>query len=339
MDNETRKKVKLKTSPMRFSDTQKLVSRISDRLGGAFITYWNSPNGQVCQDDVQALYEVLERVGKQDSLYLLVKSGGGQGTASLRIVNTLHRYAKRVVVLVPLESASAATMIALGAHEIRMGPLAYLTAIDTSLEHPLSPVNTFNARVSVAQDELNRVVRLWKTETEAGIEDVNPYGALYEHVHPLVIGAVDRASSLSVKLCVEILGYHLDSLDKAREIAEALNSAYPAHDYPILPDEAKRLGLNVSELDEDLNTMLLDLHELYSEMGQEAVTDYDETNYHINETANITEAPGIQILYKIDKDWHYRTEERRWAPLNDESSWRRLERKNGKIRQSVFHIR
>lgn len=340
MNNDTRKKkTKLKTSPILFRDTQKLVSRIADKLGGAFVTYWNSPNGQVCQDDVQALYEVLERIGKQDAIYLLVKSGGGHGTASLRIVNMLHRYAKRVVVLVPLESASAATMIALGAHEIRMGPLAYLTAIDTSLEHSLSPVNTFNSRVSVAQDELNRVVRLWKNETEAGIEDVNPYGALYEHVHPLVIGAVDRASSLSVKLCIEILSYHLESEERAREIAEALNSAYPAHDYPILPHEAQRLGLNVSELDEDMNTMLLDLHELYSEMGQEAVTDYDESNYHINETANITEAPGIQILYQIDKDWHYRSEERRWVRLNDESSWRRVERKNGKVRQSVFHIR
>lgn len=339
MDNETRKKVKLKASPMRFSDTQKLVTRIADQLGGAFITYWNSPNGQVCQDDVQALYEVLECVGSQDSLYMLIKSGGGQGTASLRIVNMLHRYAKRVVVLIPLESASAATMIALGANEIRMGPLAYLTAIDTSLEHSLSPVNTFNSRVSVAQDELNRVVRLWKADAEGGVQDGNPHGALYEYVHPLVIGAVDRASSLSVKLCVEILGYHLDSGEKATEIAEALNSAYPAHDYPILPNEAKRLGLNVSELDEDLNAMLLDLHEIYSEMGQQAVTDYDESNYHINETASVMEAPGIQILYKIDKDWHYRTEERRWVSLNDESAWRRLERKNGKIREAVFHIR
>ena len=80
MNNDTRKKkTKLKTSPILFRDTQKLVSRIADKLGGAFVTYWNSPNGQVCQDDVQALYEVLERIGKQDAIYLLVKSGGGHG--------------------------------------------------------------------------------------------------------------------------------------------------------------------------------------------------------------------------------------------------------------------
>ena len=251
----------------------------------------------------------------------------------------LHRYADRIVVLVPLEAASAATMIALGAHEIRMGPLAYLTAVDTSLEHDLSPVNSFNTRVSVSQDELNRVVRLWQSEHDAGKEHINPYRALFEYVHPLVIGAVDRSSSLSVKLCTEILSYHLENEDQSRAIAERLNSAYPAHNYPILPHEASSLGLAVAELDEELNDMLLDLHELYSEMGQEALTDYDERNYHNNEIVNIIEASGVQVFYQTDKDWHYRNEERRWVPMNDNSSWRRVERKNGKVRQTVFHIR
>lgn len=330
---------KLKTPPVLFDKTQKRIADIGARVGGVFLAYWNSPSGEVCHSDVQGLYEVLQRVGRQDHIYLFVKSGGGAGTAALRIVNMLHRYADRIVVLVPLEAASAATMIALGAHEIRMGPLAYMTAVDTSLEHDLSPVNSFNTRVSVSQDELNRVVRLWKSERDAGKEHINPYRALFEYVHPLVIGAVDRSSSLSVKLCTEILGYHLENEDQARAIAERLNSAYPAHNYPILPHEASSLGLAVTELDEELNDMLLDLHELYSEMGQEALTDYDERNYHNNEIVNIIEASGVQVFYQTDKDWHYRNEERRWVPMNDNSSWRRVERKNGKVRQTVFHIR
>ena len=44
-----------------------------------------------------------------------------------------------VTVLAPLNCASAATMLALGADRIGMGPLSYLTAVDTSLEHELSP--------------------------------------------------------------------------------------------------------------------------------------------------------------------------------------------------------
>lgn len=81
-----------------------------------------------------------------------------------------------------------------------------------------------NDRVSVSLDELNRVVRLWRQENK---EDTNPYQYLFQHVHPLVIGAVDRAESLFIMLCKEILSYHMSNQEKASEIAEALNSKYP----------------------------------------------------------------------------------------------------------------
>ena len=103
--------------------------------------------------------------------------------------------------------------------------------------------------------------------------------------------------------------------------------------------EAQRVGLNVKDLDPRLNQMLLDLHGLYSEMGQSAVTDFDERNYHNNEILNIIESVGIQVYYQTDKDWHYRTEEKRWVPLNDESSWRKVEKIGTKTVSSVIHIR
>src|SRR5690606_22457901 len=119
----------------------------------------------------------------------------------------LRHWARSLTALVPLDAASAATMLALAADEIHIGPLGYLSAVDTSIRHPLSPLNHVNDRVSVSHDELVRVVRLWR-EHEQVRGDENPWGALFEHVHPLAIGAVDRASSLSIKLCTEILSYH-----------------------------------------------------------------------------------------------------------------------------------
>jgi hypothetical protein len=118
-----------------------------------------------------------------------------------------------------------------------------------------------------------------------------------------------------------------------------LNSAYPAHTYPILRREAQRIGLSVSELDSELSDLLLDLHELYSEMGQEAVTDYDERNHHNNEIVNILETVDVQVYFQNDKDWHYRAEERQWVSINDHSSWRKIERVRGKTQRSVLHIR
>jgi hypothetical protein len=273
-----------------------------------------------------ALYEILEKCGRQEIVYLFIKSDGGNGQASLRMVNLLRQYCDRLVALVPLECASAATMITLGADEILMGPMAYLTSVDTSLTHELSPVDRDNDRVSVSLDELTRVISLWRTEQADSRE--NAYKTLFQYVHPLVIGAVDRAESLSIMLCKELLGYHIQDEEMIERIARTLNSRYPSHSFPILFEEAQAVGLKVSRMPAEINTHLLELNAMYSEMGQKATTDFDEIRSHSNEILDIWESAGIQVYYQQDKDWFYRTEERRWTTLNDNSSWRRSRRRS-----------
>ena len=327
---------KIKQPPILFDKTQALIAELTALLGGTLIAYWNNPKGAVCHNDVVALYEILGKLGKQETLYLFIKSDGGNGQAALRLVNLLRQYCNRFVVLVPLDCASAATMITLGANEILMGPMAYLTAVDTSLTHDLSPIDRDNDRVSVSLDELTRVIRLWRAEQSDSKE--NPYKALFQYVHPLVIGAVDRAESLSIMLCKELLAHHIQAEATAERIANTLNSRYPSHNYPILFEEAQKIGLKVAHMPVQINTLLLELNERYSEMGQKATTDFDEIRAHSNEILNIWEATNVQIYHQQDKDWFYRVEERRWITLNDNSSWRRIEQINGKTRKTVLHI-
>ena len=73
-------------------------------------------------------------------------------------------------------------------------------------------------------------------------------------------------------------------------------------------------------------------------MGQRATTDFDDTHAHGNEILNIWESTGVLVYYQQDKDWFYRTEERRWISLNDYSSWRRMHRKGSKVEKSILHI-
>ena len=333
---EPQEALKIKQPPILFDRTQSIISRITSMLGGTLISYWNNPRGSVCHDDVVALYEILQKLNKQDTLYLFLKSSGGNGQAALRLVNLMRQYCKRLIALVPLECASAATMIALGANEIFMGPMAYLTAVDTSLTHDLSPVDRDNDRVSVSLDELTRVIRLWRSEQSESKE--NAYKSLFQYVHPLVIGAVDRAESLSIMLCKQLLANHISDDAIAGRIASTLNSTYPSHNYPILFDEARTIGLDVEHMPSEINTLLLELNELYSEMGQKATTDFDENHAHGNEILNIWESSGVQIFYQQDKDWFYRVEERRWVTMNDNSSWRRIEQTGGQISKTLLHI-
>ena len=70
-----------------------------------------------------------------------------------------------------------------------------------------------------------------------------------------------------------------------------------------------------------------------------ALTDYDELNYHDHEVQTIIEGSGVQFTYQNDKDWHYRQEERRWVPMNDQSSWERFVFSGKQAKSSKFHVR
>ncbi len=332
--------------PVLFSSTQPVIERLEQVLEGTFVSYWASSKAAMRHGDVAALDHILRQaqaMGRPlDRVFLFIRSDGGQGTAALRMTNILRHWASQVTALIPFEAASAATMLALCADEIQIGPRGYLSAVDTSIRHELSPLTHTNDRVSVSHDELARVVRLWERhgpgEGDSSSPKANPWGAIFEHVHPLVIGAVDRASSLSIQLCTEILSYHLDDAERAAEIATALNADYPAHGYPITLREAQRIGLPAQALDPEVDELLIQLGQLYAEMGQRANTDFDPRNYHSNEIRKIFEVGGLLLYRQTDMDWHYREAERRWTSLNDRSGWRERRLIAGEEHNKVVHL-
>jgi len=330
------REIEIKKPPILFNKTQEIIKLIGNLSDGDFMSYWVSSNGRIIGEDAIVFYDVIKQNKKSDTLNLFIKSDGGSGEASLRIINLFRQFYTNVVAYVPLECASAATMLVLGANIIKMGPLAYLSAIDTSITHDLSPIDRFNDLVSVSQNELSRVVNLWDDKKQTG--DLNPYSEIYKYIHPLVIGAVDRATSLSIKITTEILSYHVSDLNAAEKISNCLNSDYPSHSFPITYKEAKRIGLKVDVLENELNDLLLKLNEYYSEMAQLAYTDFDELNYHNNQILKVLEGSGIQLYYQMDVDKHYRSDEKRWIPMNDQSSWRKIDIGGDEIEPSVFHI-
>lgn len=337
IDPKEKKAIEIKKPPVLFEKSQQLIRAFKAKCDGDFMTYWISSNSAISDEDTIAFYEVLNSK-QSDTLNLFIKSDGGSGEGSLRIVNLLRQYYKTIIAYVPLDCASAATMLALGADEIKMGPLSYLSAIDTSITHDLSPVDEkYNDKVSVSQNELSRVLHLWKKNESQN--DVNPYAHLYKYIHPLVFGSVDRATSLSIQLTSQILSYHMEDEAEVNRVSNHLNSDYPSHSYPITYDKAKQIGLKVAPLALPINNILLKLNEIYSEMAQLAYTDFDEINYHDNEILKFVEGVDMQLFFQKDKDWHYRSEERRWVSMNDNSSWRRNIYKNNILEQSQYFVR
>src|SRR3954447_1424689 len=134
-----RKTKKTRRAPIRTEQSQKLLRELQKRLGIPIITYWTSTGGSICQNDVTAMSRLLRHEKAQARVGLFIKSDGGNPEAALRFVHLIREKFDKITLLAPFECASAATMVALGANEIHMGPTSYLTAVDSSLKHDLSP--------------------------------------------------------------------------------------------------------------------------------------------------------------------------------------------------------
>jgi ATP-dependent protease ClpP protease subunit len=321
---------------LRLAETQRLFYRAEKILGGQLITYWNTANGIIAQDDAEAFRSLLSDAPVADNLFLCLTSTGGNGMATVRIANLLRRRCKRLIVLVPACAESAATMLALAADEIHLAPHANLGPVDTAIQHALAPVNQTNDQVNVGQDELARIMALWRKETHSRTS--NPYAELWHYIHPLVIGAVDRANSLSLKLCDVLMAYHMDDKILRRKIATMLTTAYPAHGYPILLSEARRIGIPANPMDPEVEKVLAALQEYYVEAGKIIRTDQDENHHHDHELTTIVERSGRMAFYRMDRDWFYRKEERRWLPMNANDRWYMAEMNKGEIKERPLHI-
>lgn len=341
-DRSTSKQVSIKEPPDLFQETQRVIAKLQAHYGSDFIAYWGANHSSMVQSDLVVLKEVLNGHPTSDRLYLFVKSSGGSGKVALRIIHLLRSIYREVIVLAPLECASAATMLALGADRIKMGPMSFLTAIDTSITHELSPLDADGDLVNVSQNELDRVIKLWNQEKPARLrhsggrdKERNPYAALYKYVHPLVFGAVDRARSLAIQLTNEILSYHMEDEAKINAISHHLNAEYPEHGYPITSREAKKLGLEIEELEAPVDDLLIELSQLYSAMAQHCDTDFDEYKYHDNQIYTIIETAGTQMYYQRNKDMIWRVEDKQWISVNNRSGWRRRTGSG----TDIFHVR
>ena len=96
----------------------------------------------------------------------------------------------------------------------------------------------------------------------------------------------------------------------------------------------------IQEMDEKISRKLIELNEIYSEMGQKCRTDFNPHHHRDNEILNILECQGKMMYYELDKEWHYSESDRTWRFTNEKSSYRmRQLGKNNKVMDIPFHVR
>lgn len=219
-----------------------LLPRVVDKLLGPFseisdryvIVALCDPNGTISPFETDRIFAALRRLNpqKEKDVLLILWSNGGSIEPAYQLSKLCRQYAaEKFVVVVPRQAKSAATLIAIGADEIHMGPLSQLGPIDPQLGGlpALGVLQALNTIASLAQDYpgsgdlLSRYLRMALTVEQ--------------------IGYCERIGESAVQYAERLLSTKASLRERASVIARELVYEYKDHGFVIDHEEAgARLG-------------------------------------------------------------------------------------------------
>jgi len=285
---------------------------------------------QIEDDIVLYLYDFLEKIGRVNKVSLLIYSRGGNTEVPLKIINLIRKYCSNLEMIIPYRAHSAATMIAIGGDEILMNEISELGPIDPSIWTPYNPVNPANAQqllpietenILSFRDSMVKDFKLWFRSGKIA-------NMLVQHINPIIIGSSHRARSLSRKVIISFLKYHIKGNFPHFKIKKTANFLLrsDSHSDAIDINKAKSLGLNVKLLENDLKKNVWDLYKEYEkdlkldnlfspivsigsnptsiEKFSKAIFETTDISYTFETKITITKgAQQGQIGWAVDENW------------------------------------
>jgi hypothetical protein len=203
------------------------------------------------------------------TINVVLDTYGGSLDSAFKTVLFLSRFAERIRAFVPRRAKSAGTLIAIGAHELKMSPFAELGPLDTQIVDPRNPtelVSALDCYQSVdyvrafGLTTLRRTLVALAKEMQTGIplsELVNTaerlstgsITSMLAQVRALDFGGWGRTlkiGELYAKSLLTRVGY---TSDEAARIAYQLVYGYTHHPFPIDLNEAARIDLRPQAMD------------------------------------------------------------------------------------------
>jgi hypothetical protein len=210
---------------------------------------------------------------KQIDLFLY--SRGGHSDTPWSIVTLVRELLgdRRFCVLMPSKAHSAATVIAVGADEIVMTPMAELGPIDATISrgphNPRDPSSGQPLPMSV-EDVRGYMDLLDIYRFNDAEERIQAFSHLAKQVPPLGLGAVNRLLSQTRKVAEQLLRMRKEKLgdDDIKRIVDALASGIGSHSHVIRRSEARQIGIKfvINAEDSSINEELLTLFSEYAKM-------------------------------------------------------------------------
>src|SRR6267142_180659 len=169
-------------------------------------------------DDSEAVLRAIKLTNPDVPIDLILHTPGGLVLAAAQIASAIQRHKAKVTVFVPHYAMSGGTLIALAADEIAMDDNAVLGPVDPQL----------------GQHAAASILKVLRRKPIQEIDD-----------QTLILADLAEKALLQVKATVTRLLSERMGEEKAEKTAELLSSGTWTHDYPIMVDAARELGLTV----------------------------------------------------------------------------------------------
>jgi hypothetical protein len=187
---------------------------------------------------------------------LILRTLGGSADAAYRLVRTLGRQYRRLIVYIDDSCKGAGMLLALAADELVISDFGELGPLDLVSQHAimpghgesgLAPLQGLQALRAEAQTTFENYLSRFRSRRSLGMTSrsslehasalaIGLMGPVFSHIDPLQVAEVDRAMKTATLYAQRLGGNHLKegALDR-------LLTGYPSHDFVIDREEAHDL--------------------------------------------------------------------------------------------------
>jgi len=241
-----------------------------------FFTY-----GEDAAIDRNDMFDLIDQLNKiptppeKTRIDMIILSGGGYPHPAYQMVNVIRSKCKKLKAIIPLYAKSAATLMALGADEIVMGPQSELGPLDMQMEHPLIenlhisalegyyPFLQIYNKISteffpIALQLAAEIIKTTGIKREDAVDiaintTTNYIGPIVSQINPTIVNMCYRALTTGESYAYNFLSRYMfkDKPERERMVlsgktAHTLVWGFQNHGQVITREDAKLLNLYVS---------------------------------------------------------------------------------------------
>lgn len=280
---------------------------------------------QIAVDVLPVFYSLIKESERDENknIDLLIYSAGGVIDAPWAIVNLIREYYENLCVIVPYRAHSAATLIALGADSILMGPLGTLSPIDPQLTIKQTEPS-LNVRTGI-EDIYGYYLLLKDTLELDSAGKTEALKLLANRIGPEILGQASRIRSEIRIVATNLLKLHMKDEQKIDNIVSGLVEKLHSHQYMVNRREALNLGLPIVYLEGEMEEIANNIVNSYineskmNEPGLDVIFGAGESKKIIDMNRAFIESECKSIVYRtqytIYKDGKLEKRTNRWMEV------------------------